>query len=186
MYITVYLLSGLPLFRASLVHTVRPPALTGFRVHVDPCSGPPPEISAELARVTAERTRLQRQAQKERARRRKQREHAFLTATIVFCLEPTARSTIAEATLRKYARVMDENVATCTHGIEVRFLETPVDALAQWHDWSGDIPRTVRTKTQRLVEAARLLHWIGTQNSAQSVAAPPPFVRGEKNGAPWP
>ena len=134
------------------------------------------EISAELARVTAERTRLQRQAQKERSRRHKQREHAFLTATIAFCHEPTAGPTIAEATLRKYARVMDEDVATCTHEIETRFLETPVDTLAQWLDWSEDIPRTVRTEAQRLVEDARLLRWIGEQNSAQGVAPPPQFV----------
>ena len=134
------------------------------------------EISAELARVTAERTRLQRQAQKERSRRHEQREHAFLTATIAFCHERTAGPTIAEATLRKYARVMDEDVATCTHEIETRFLETPVDTLAQWLDWSEDIPRTVRTEAQRLVEDARLLRWIGEQNSAQGVAPPPQFV----------
>ena len=92
------------------------------------------EISAELARVTAERTRLQRQAQKERYRRHKQREHTFLIATIAFCHEPTAGPTIAEATLRKYARLMEENVATCAHEIENRFLMTSVDTLAQWLD----------------------------------------------------
>ena len=100
------------------------------------------EVSAELARVTAERTRLQRQARKERSRRDKQREHALLTATIAFCHEPTAGPTIAEATLRKYARVMNENVATCAHEIENRFLMTSVDTLAQWLDWSEDIPQT--------------------------------------------
>ena len=42
------------------------------------------EISAELSRVTSERSRLQRKAQKERASRHKQREHAFLIATIAF------------------------------------------------------------------------------------------------------
>ena len=131
------------------------------------------EISAELARVTAERTRLQRQAQKERARRRKQREHAFLTATIVFCLEPIAGPTIAEATLRKYARVMDHDVATCTREIEGRFLRTPVDVLAQWLDWSGDIPRGTLAEAQRLVEDARLLTWVGEQNSTQGVGPPP-------------
>ena len=71
---------------------------------------------------------------------------------------------------------MDEDVATCTHEIETRFLETPVDTLAQWLDWSEDIPRTVRTEAQRLVEDARLLRWIGEQNSAQGVAPPPQFV----------
>ena len=111
------------------------------------------EVSAELARVNAERDRLQRQAQKEWSRRYKQREHAFLTATIAFCHEPTAGLTIAEATLRKYARVMDEDVANCTHEIETRFLETPVDTLAQLLDRSEDIPRTVRTEAQRLVAA---------------------------------
>ena len=41
MYLTVYLSSGLPLCRASLIHTIRHPAYTGFHVHVDPGSGPP-------------------------------------------------------------------------------------------------------------------------------------------------
>ena len=133
------------------------------------------EVAAELARNTAELTRRQRQAQKERARRRKQREHALLTATIAFCHEPTAGPTIAAATLRKYTRAMDEDVDALTREIETRFLETPVDTLAQWLDWS-DIPRTIESEAQRLVEDARLLHWIGEQNSAQGVAPPPQFV----------
>ena len=56
------------------------------------------EIAAGLARVTDERRRLQRQAQIERDRRSKQREQAFLAATIAFRHEPTAGRTIAEAT----------------------------------------------------------------------------------------
>ena len=134
------------------------------------------EISAELARVNAECRRLQRQAQKKRSRRHKQREHALLTATVTFCHEPSAGPTIAKATLRKYARVMEEDVANCTHEIETRFLETPVDTLAQWLDWSEGIPRTVRTEVQRLVEDARLHRWIGEQNSAQGVAPASQFV----------
>ena len=134
------------------------------------------EISAELARVNAECRRLQRQAQKKRSRRHKQREHALLTATVTFCHEPSAGPTIAKATLRKYARVMEEDVANCTHEIETHFLETPVDTLAQWLGWSEGIPRTVRTEVQRLVEDARLHRWIGEQNSAQGVAPASQFV----------
>ena len=134
------------------------------------------EVAAELARNSAELTRRQRQAQKERARRRKQREHALLTATIAFCHEPTAGPTIAAATLRKYAGAMDLDVNALAREIEARFLDIPVETLAQWLDWSEDIPRTVRTEAQRLVEDARLLRWIGKQNSAQGVAPPPQFV----------
>lgn len=134
------------------------------------------DITAELARVTDERRRLQRQAQKERARQSKQRELALLAATIAFCHEPTAGHTIAEATLRKHARVIGGDVAACAREIETRFLETPVDLLAQWLDWSDDIPRAVRAEAQRLVEDAGLLNWIGEQNSAQGVAPPPQFV----------
>ena len=119
------------------------------------------EVAAELARVTAELTRRQRQAQKERARVRKQREHALLTATIAFCHEPTAGPTIAAATLRKYTRAIGEDVDACAREIEARFLETPVDTLAQWLDWREDIPRTIRSEAQRLVEDACLLRWIG-------------------------
>ena len=50
-----------------------------------------------------------------------------------------------------------------------------IDTLAQWLDWSN-IPRTIQSEAQRLVEDARLLHWIGEQNSAQGVAPPPQFV----------
>ena len=119
---------------------------------------------------------MQKQAQKERSRRHKQREHAFLTATIAFCHEPTAGPTIAKATLRKYGRVIEEDVASCMREVETRFLETPVDKLAQWLDWSEDIHRAVRTEAQRLVEDARLLRWVDQQNSAQGVAPPPQFV----------
>ena len=72
------------------------------------------EVAAELARNTAELTRRQRQAQKERARRRKHWEHALLTATIAFCHEPTAGRTIAAATLRKYTPFMGEDVDVLT------------------------------------------------------------------------
>ena len=133
------------------------------------------EVAAKLARNKAELHRLQRQAQKERARRRKQREQALLTATIAFCHEPTAGPTIAAATLRKYTRAMDEDVDALTREIETRFLETPVHTLAEWLDLS-DIPRSILADSQRWVEEARLLHWIGKQNSAQCVAPPPQFV----------
>ena len=119
------------------------------------------EVSAELARHRTELARRQRQAQKKRARRRKQREHALLTATIAYCHEPTAGPTIAAATLRKYTRAIGEDVDACAREIEARFLETPVDTLAQWLDWSEDTPRTIRSEAQRLVEDARLLRWIG-------------------------
>ena len=141
------------------------------------------EVAAELARNSAELTRRQRQAQRERATLRKQREHALLTATIAFCHEPSAGPTIAAATLRKYARAIDKDVDALTREIETRFLETPLDTLAQWLDWS-DTPRTIQSEARRFVEDARLLHWIGEQNSAQGVAPPPQFV--SENGAPWP
>ena len=133
------------------------------------------DVAAELARLRAELKSRQRQAQKERAKRRQQREHALLTATIAFCHEPTAGPTIAAAALRKYTRAMGEDVDACTREIEARFLETPVDTLVQWLDWS-DMAETVRSEAQRWVEDARLLHWIGEQNSAQGVAPPPQFV----------
>ena len=134
------------------------------------------DVSAELARITAERIRLQRQAQKERARRHKQREYAFLTATIAFCHEPTAGQLLAEAILRKYPRVISEDVTSCTRVIETRFLETPIETLARWLEWSEDLPRLMRTEAQRLLQEIQLIRWIGQQNSAQGVAPPPQFI----------
>ena len=133
------------------------------------------EVAAELARNSAELSRLQRQAQKERARVRKQREHALLTATIAFCHEPSAGPTIAAAVMRKYAQAVDEEVGALTRDIESRFLQTSVETLAQWLDWS-DMSGTVRSEAQRFLEDARLLNWIGEQNSAQGIAPPPQFV----------
>ena len=134
------------------------------------------EITSELARLKSEHKRLQRATQKERSRHNKQRDHAVLVGTIAFCHEPTSGSAITAAILRKYGRVLDEDVESLTLKIKNRFLATPVNTLAQWLDWSGDIPRSVRTETQRLVEDARLIRWIGEQNSDQGVAPPPQFV----------
>ena len=121
------------------------------------------ELAADLAHVTAERRRLQRQVQKQRAKLRGQREHALHAATIAFCHEPTAGATIARATLRKYAHCMDEDVDACTREIEDRFLQTPVDVLGQWLDWQGHIPPGTLAEAKRLVEDARLLSWVGDQ-----------------------
>ena len=133
------------------------------------------QIANDLARNAAELKRRQRQAQQERAKIRKQREQALLTATIAFCHEPTAGPDIAAAILRKYPGAMGEDVDALTREIQTHFLETPVETLAQWLDWS-DMPRTIESEAQRLVEDVRLLHWIGEQNSAQGVSPPPQFV----------
>ena len=92
------------------------------------------KVAAKLARSSAEATRRPRQAWKERATRRRQREHALLTGTIAFCHEPSAGPTIDASTLKKYARDLDENVNASTRQVETRFLETPVGTLAQWLD----------------------------------------------------
>ena len=62
-------------------------------------------------------------------------------------------------------------MAACTREIETGFLETPMDLLAQWLDWSDGIPRAARAETQRLVEDAGLLTRNGEQNSAQGCSA---------------
>ena len=133
------------------------------------------EVAAALARNTAELKCRQKQAQKDRAKRRNKREQALLVATMAFSHEPTAGPAIAAATLRKYPNVMEENLETLTRIIETRFLETPVDTLAQWLDWDG-VPRQTARDAQRLVDDVRLLDWIGEQNSAQGVSPPPQFV----------
>ena len=133
------------------------------------------EVVAELARNTEELRKSQRAAQRRRARLRKQREQALVSATIAYCHEPTAGRTIAAAILQKNAQAMDEEVDTVTREIETRFLETSVETLVQWLEWT-DIPQAVQSEAKRLVEEARLLHWIEDQNSAQGVAPPPQLV----------
>ena len=124
------------------------------------------KLAADLALVTAERRRLQKRADKQRARRRERREHALQVATIAFCHEPTAGATIAAATLRKYPRYMENDLEACTREIEERFLETPVDELCQWLDWTGGVSHATLAEAQRVVEDTRLLSWVGAQNSA--------------------
>ena len=132
--------------------------------------------NAELARVTAEVKRRQRQEQKERARLPKQREHVLVTATIAFTHGPPAGSTIAAATLRKYAGALGEDEDACILEHGNRFLATPVDTLAQWLDCSEDIPRTTRSEAERMVGDARLLRWVEEDNGARGVASPPQLV----------
>ena len=134
------------------------------------------ELTADLAHVTAERKRLQKQAQRQRGRQRAQRERALLSATIAFCHEPTAGETIAQAALPKHAPCMDEDGDACTREIEDRFLKTPVDVLCQCLDWKGNIPPGTQAEAKRLVEDARLLSWVGDQNSMQGVAPTPQLV----------
>ena len=126
-------------------------------------------LTAELARLAAERRRLQRQVQRQRAKEGRQWEQALQAATIAFCHEPTAGATLASATLRKFPRCLDGDVDACAHEIEDRFLQTPVAVLAQWLDWTGDVPPSTLAEAKRLVQDARLVSWVGEQNSAQEL-----------------
>ena len=71
---------------------------------------------------------------------------------------------------------MDVDVAECTLEMEKRFLDTPVDKLAQWLDWTGDTPQAELMEAKRIVEDVRLLSWVQSQNSAQGVSPLPQFV----------
>ena len=94
------------------------------------------QVSAKLARLQAERRRLQKQAWHKEKTSRGRRERAWRVATIAFCHVPTAGEAIATAVLRIYGACMDVDIAECTLGIEKRFLETPVEKLAEWLDWT--------------------------------------------------
>ena len=139
-------------------------------------ASPMDTLASELARLTAERRFLLRQVQRQRAKEGRQWEQALQAATIAFCHEPTAGATLASATLRRFPRCMDGDVDACAHEIEDRFLQTPVAVLAQWLDWTGDVPSSTLAEAKRLVQDARLVSWVGEQNSAQGVAPPPQFV----------
>ena len=71
-------------------------------------------FTAELARLSQERRRLQSQADKQKSRRDARREHALLVATVAFCHEPTAGETIAAAMQQKFKHVFHEDVVSCT------------------------------------------------------------------------
>ena len=133
-------------------------------------------FTAELARLSQERKRLQSQSDKQKSRRDARREHALLVATVAFCHEPTAGETIAAAMQQKFKHVVHEDVVSCTREIEKRFLATSVEMLAQWLDWEGDLPRKTLAVAKRLVEDVRLHVWVSKQNSTQGVAPPPQFV----------
>ena len=96
-------------------------------------------LSAEVARVSAERRRMLKQATAQESRRRTRREHALRVATLAVCHEPTAGTTMATTTMRKYKNVFEGTIADYTRDIEGRFLTTPVDQLAEWLEWTGDL-----------------------------------------------
>ena len=133
-------------------------------------------MSAELARLQAERRRLQKQAWAEEKTARGRREGAWRVAMIAFCHIPMAGEAIAQAVLRMYGVCMDVDVAECTLQIEKRFLETPVDKLAQWLDWTGGTPQAALMEAKRIMEDVRLLSWVQSQNSAQGTSPLPQFV----------
>ena len=59
-------------------------------------------FKAELARVNAERRRLQKQAYDRDTRLRARRDRALRVGLIAFCHDPAAGSIIATAIMRKY------------------------------------------------------------------------------------
>ena len=89
------------------------------------------QVSAKLARLQAERRRLQKQAWHKEKTSRGRRERAWRVATIAFCHVPTAGEAIVAAVLRKYGGCIGVDVAECALEIEARLLEAPVDKLAQ-------------------------------------------------------
>ena len=135
------------------------------------------DVSAQLKHLQAERRRLEKQARSKEKTGQLWRERAWCVVTIAFCHVPTAGEEISKAVLRKYGDCIDMDVAQCTSETEKRFLETPVDKLAQWLDWEADIPEAELLETKRFVEEVRLLAWVRAQNSVQGVSPPPLFVR---------
>ena len=72
------------------------------------------QVSAELARLQAERRRLQKQAWDKGKTRRGRRERAWRVATIALCHVPIAGEGVATAVQRRYIFCMDVDVAECT------------------------------------------------------------------------
>ena len=99
------------------------------------------DVSAQLKHLQAERRRLEKQVRSKEKTGQLRRERAWRVATIAFCHVPTAGEEISKAVLRKYGDCIDMDVAQCTSEMEKRFLETPVDKLAQWLDWEADRKR---------------------------------------------
>ena len=98
------------------------------------------QLNAELARVTAEHRRLQKQVFSRESRLRARRERALRVGTIAFCHDPTAGSSLAIAILRKYGDCVALDVPHCVAELENRCLKAPVETLAQWLDWEGEVP----------------------------------------------
>ena len=112
-------------------------------------------FKAELARVNAERRRLQKQAYDRDTRLRARRDRALRVGLIAFCHDPAAGSSIATAIMRKYRDWVALNVTDCAAELESRFRDRPVETLAQWLDWEGVAP------LQEMLEAKRLVEEVG-------------------------
>ena len=133
-------------------------------------------VSADLARVKAERRRLTKLAWHLDNAKRVRRARAWRVGTIAFCHVPMAGESIATAIVCKYGDAITTDETECALELERRFLNTPVDMLAQWLDWIAEDPQTEVVEAKRLVEEVRLLAWVQSQNAAQGVAPPPQFV----------
>ena len=71
---------------------------------------------------------------------------------------------------------MDVDVHEFTLELEKWFLETPVDTLAQWLDWTGDTLHAELMEAKRFVDEVRLLSWVQSQNCIQGVSPLLQFV----------
>ena len=121
------------------------------------------QVNAELARVTAEHRRLQKQAFSRESRLRARRERALRVGTIAFCHDPTAGSSLATAILRKYGDCVALDAPRCVAELENRFLKAPMETLAQWLDWEGEVPEQERLEGEA----------IGGGGSVAVLGAPP-------------
>ena len=59
------------------------------------------------------------------------------------------------------------NVTDCAAELESRFLDKPVETLAQWLDREWDAPLQEMLEARRLVEEVRLRSWVQTQKNTQ-------------------
>ena len=113
-------------------------------------------LSSELARVKAERKKLQKTEWQRQRWSLQRKARAWFIGSIAYCHVPEAGDVIAAALVRKYGEWLEGGIQGCRLELDKKFLETRVDTLASWLDWETDRPASEVEEAKRLVQEVRL------------------------------
>ena len=133
----------------------------------------------ELEVLSSNRLRLSKRLYQNLARAKAARARLLRQATIVCCHTQSAVADLASLLQKRFTKYFKNSVEELAREIETQFLETQIEDLAQWLDWTGDGPQKEFREAKKLWVELELLRWVDNQNMVQGVVPLPHFVREE-------